>query len=184
MELTQSFRLPVPPQRAWEALTDADVLRASIPGCEHLHAEGEDAFAFAVNLSLDGVKARFTGHMRMIDVQAPQACTLRFESDAGSEAGAVGNAQLRLDADGDAFTTLSCVARGQTNGARDTVLKVAGEFVKRFAQCVAGEGVGAGTGTPGDAPQAPEPSVQHAAVAESAPAGKGSKSWKAWTARF
>lgn len=176
MELMRSYTLPVPPQRAWEALTDANVLRASIPGCEHLHADGEAAFTFAVNLSLDGVKARFMGHMRMTHTQAPRACTLRFESEAGSEAGAVGSAQLRLDADGDASTTLSSVACGQTGRA---VLKVADEFAKRFAQCVSGDG--AGSGAPGDAPQAPEPSVRYAAVAESAPAGKGAKSWKAWT---
>lgn len=180
MESTHSYKLPVPPQRAWDALSDAEVLRASIPGCEHLFADGEEAFAFAINTSLDGVKARFTGHMRMVRSEAPRACTLRFESEAGSETGAIGSAQLQLEADGEASTKLSCVARGQeANGTGETVLKVADEFVKRFAAHMSGNG----TATPGDAPQPPDPSVQHAAVAESAPAGKGAKSWKAWTAK-
>jgi hypothetical protein len=178
MESTHSYTLPVPPQRAWDALTDAQVLRASIPGCDHLVADGEEAFAFAVNTSLDGVKARFTGHMRMIPSEAPRACTLRFESEAGSEAGAVGSAQLQLEADGEASTTLSCVARGSTNGNGGAVMKMADEFVKRFAAHVSGDGVTA----EGDAPLPGDPSVQHAAVAESAPAGKGAKSWKAWKA--
>ena len=134
MESTHSYKLPVPPQRAWDALSDAQVLRASIPGCDHLVADGEEAYAFAVNTSLDGVKARFTGHMRMIRSEAPRACTLRFESEAGSEAGAVGSAQLELEADGEASTTLSCVARGtETNGTGAAVMKMADEFVKRFA---------------------------------------------------
>jgi len=178
MESTHSYTLPVPPQRAWDALTDAQVLRASIPGCDHLVADGEEAFAFAVNTSLDGVKARFTGHMRMIRSEAPRACTLRFESEAGSEAGAIGSAQLELEADGEASTTLSCVARGSANGKGGAVMKMADEFVKRFAAHVSGDGVA----TEGDAPLPADPSVQHAALAESAPTGKGAKSWKAWKA--
>ena len=180
MESTHSYKLPVPPQRAWDALSDAQVLRASIPGCDHLVADGEEAYAFAVNTSLDGVKARFTGHMRMIRSEAPRACTLRFESEAGSEAGAVGSAQLELEADGEASTTLSCVARGtETNGTGAAVMKMADEFVKRFAAHMSGEDTVAET----DAPQPADPSIQHAAVAESAPTGKGEKSWKAWTTR-
>jgi len=42
MESTHSYTLPVPPQRAWDALNDAQVLRASIPGCDHLVADGEE----------------------------------------------------------------------------------------------------------------------------------------------
>lgn len=178
MESTHSYTLPVPPQRAWDALSDAQVLRASIPGCDHLVADGEEAFAFAVNTSLDGVKARFTGHMRMIRGEAPHACTLRFESEAGSEAGAVGSAHLELEADGEASTTLSCVARGSTNSTGGAVMKVADEFVRRFAAHVTSDSAGAES----DAPLPGDPSVQHAAVAESAPTGKGAKSWKAWKA--
>jgi uncharacterized protein len=181
MELTQSYSLPVPLQRAWEALTDAEVLLASIPGCEHLLADGEDAFAFAVTLSLDGVKARFSGHVRMTDRDPPRACTLRFESDAGSEAGAVGRAHLDFDADGDASTKLSYEADKQADGAAAAVRKIVEEFGKRFAERITADGVA--VGIPADAPQAPEPSLQHAAVAESAPAGKGAKCWKAWTAK-
>ncbi|PTB18020.1 carbon monoxide dehydrogenase [Trinickia symbiotica] len=177
MELTQSYTLPVPPQRAWEALTDAEVLRTAIPGCEQIRADGEDAFTFAVNLSVDGVRARFSGHLRMLDTDPPHTCTLRFESDAGSEAGAVGNARVHLDADGDASTTLSYQAESQANGSAGGLRKLADEFGKRFAACVAGDGFG----VVGDAPLPSDPSVQHAAVAESAPAGKGAKCWKAWT---
>lgn len=176
MELTHSYKLPVPAQRAWDALTDAEVLRASIPGCEQLHADGTKAFAFTVNTSLDGVRARFAGHVRMTDVEAPRACTLRFQNDAGSEAGA----QLQLEADGEASTTLSCTAQDQMNGSDGSLLKVADAFVKRFAARMAGDDAGSA----GDVPLPPEPSVLHAAVAESAPPGKGAKSWKAWGAKF
>ncbi len=179
MELTQSFTLPLPQQRAWEALTDAEVLHAAIPGCEQIRADGEEGFAFAVNLLVDGVRARFSGYMRMTDTDPPHTCTLRFESEAGSEAGVVGSARVHFDAEGDGSTRLSYQANGQANGTAGGVHKLADEFGKRFAACMAGDGVG----IVGDAPLPSEPSVQHAAVAESAPAGKGAKCWKAWTTK-
>lgn len=183
MELTESYTLPVPPQRAWEALTDAAVLRASIPGCERMESDGEHAYALAMDVSLGGVKARFKGHMRMMDIDAPRACTLLFEGEPAS-AGS-GSAQLRLEPEGNASTTLSCTARAKAgvnagphaaSEADGTACAIADEFVRCFAAHMTGEDR--------EAPQPPEPSVQHAAVAESAPAGRGAKSQKAWTARF
>ncbi|RKP44369.1 CoxG family protein [Trinickia fusca] len=182
MELTESYTLPVPPQRAWEALTDAAVLRASIPGCERMEANGEHAYALAMDVSLGGVKARFKGHMRMTDIDAPRACTLLFEGEPASVGS--GSAQLRLEPEGSASTTLSCTTQAKVglNGpdaaseADGTVRAIADEFVRCFAAHITGEDR--------EAPQPPEPSVQHAAVAESAPAGRGEKSQKAWTARF
>jgi uncharacterized protein len=181
MESTQSYSLPVPPPRAWEALIDAKVLRASIAGCEYIQADGEDAFAFAVHLSQGAVKARFAGHLRITEMDPPRACKLRFESDAGSEPGTVASARLHLHADGEASTTLSFQADTRADGAAGAVYQIADEFGKRFAACLAGDSVS--VDFPTDAPQPPEPSLQHAAVFESAPAGKGAKCWKAWTAK-
>lgn len=187
MELTQRYTLPVPPQRAWDALTDAATLRAAIPGCESIEADGDQAFAFSVNTSLDGVKARFRGRMRMTASDAPRACTLRFESEAGSAAGDADSARLTLEADGDGATTLSCDMPSASHGngqrqpaadPRSPVHKLTEEFVKRFAAHVS-SGDGA-LDAAGDAPLPSDPSVQHAAVAESAPTGKGAKSWKMW----
>ncbi|HTI17495.1 MAG TPA: SRPBCC domain-containing protein, partial [Trinickia sp.] len=175
MESTQSYTLPVSPQRAWEALTDAQVLRASIPGCESIQPEGDATFAFAAGPSLDGAAAPFSGHLRVVDANPPAACTVRFESKAGSESAAVGSIRLQFNADGDAATTLAYDADVEANGQAGTVGLFAEAFVKRFAAHVAGERID----VPAEAPQPPEPSLQHAAVAESAPAGKGAKCWKA-----
>lgn len=188
MEMTESYTLPVPPQRAWEALTDAATLRASIPGCEDIQADGENGFFLAMNLTTDGVASRFKGRVRLTEMDAPQARTLVFELDApttGIANGGQPGARLRLEADGDASSTLLYTARAQmlhTDGksaAHNVVRKVADEFFKRFAAHVTGRDLA----LPSDAPQPPEPSLQHAAVAESAPSGKGGKSWKAWTSR-
>jgi carbon monoxide dehydrogenase subunit G len=184
MESTQSYSLPVPPPRAWEALTDAQVLLASIAGCEQIQADREDAFAFVVHWSQEGLKARFSGHLRMSDIDPPRACKLRFESDAGSEAGTVASAHLHLEADGDASTTLSYRAEIRADGASGALQKIADQFGERFAACLAlAAESGVSIDIPTDAPQPSGPSLQHAAVFESAPAGKGEKCWKAWTAK-
>ncbi|WP_206950749.1 CoxG family protein [Trinickia acidisoli] len=192
MELTESYTLPVPPQRAWEALTDAAILRASIPGCEDIQADGENGFALAMDLGADGVGARFKGRVRLTEVDTPGARTLLFELDvppltASNGSGAPGphGARLRLEADGDATSTLLYTAYAQTlhadgkSAADDVVRKVADEFFKRFAAHLNA----ADNLLPSDAPQPAGPSGQHAAVLESAPSGKGGKSWKAWTSR-
>lgn len=183
MELTESYTLPVPPQRVWEALADAEILRASIPGCERIEAPGDDAFVLTMSVSLDGVKTRLKGRMRLTEIDAPHACTLLFDVETGAAAGGAGKVMLKLEADGDASTTLSYTAHVPTDavdGAGGVMRKVAGEFFKRFVAQVTARG----NELPTDAPQPPEPSVLHAAVAESAPSGRGEKSQKAWTSKF
>ncbi|RDU98325.1 CoxG family protein [Trinickia dinghuensis] len=189
MELTESYTLPVPPQRTWEALTDAAILRASIPGCEDIQADGENGFAVAVNPGADGVGSRFRGRVRLTEADTPGARTLLFQLDPPASGAVNGNgphgARLRLEADGDASSTLLYTAYAQTlhadgtSPADDVVRKVADEFFKRFAAHLSAYD----KPLPSDAPQAAGPSGQHAAVLESAPAGKGGKSWKAWTSR-
>ncbi len=187
MELTESYTLPVPPQRAWEALTDAAMLRASIPGCEDIQADGENGFFLAMNFTAEGVAARFKGRIRVAEVGGPQSRTLVFELDApaGAANGGAPGARLRLEADGDASSTLLYTARSQAlhvdgnSPAHEAVRKVADEFFKRFAAQITARDLA----LPTDAPQPAEPSLQHAAVLESAPSGKGGKSWKAWTSR-
>ncbi len=48
MQLTESYTLPVPQQRAWEALNDTAILRQSIPGCESIEPDGENAYALTM----------------------------------------------------------------------------------------------------------------------------------------
>ncbi|KAA0079653.1 CoxG family protein [Trinickia soli] len=187
MELTESYTLPVPPQRAWEALTDAAILRASIPGCEDIQADGENGFFMAMDLSGEGGTSRFKGRVRVSEAAGPQSRTLVFELDgpAGAANGGTPSARLRLEADGDAATTLLYTARSQAlhvdgnSPAHEAVRKVADQFFKRFAAQLSARDLA----LPSDAPQPAEPSLQHAAVFESAPSGKGGKSWKAWTSR-
>ncbi|HEV3106152.1 MAG TPA: SRPBCC domain-containing protein [Trinickia sp.] len=183
MELTESYTLPLPPQRVWEALFDADNLCASIPGCERIESLGDNAFLLAMSVSFDGVKTDFKGRMRLSVIEASRACTLLLEVESGGTSGGAHKAALRLEADGDAPTTLLYTAHVHTDAtdgagtASAAVHKVASEFFKRFAAQL----TALGNGLPIDAPQPAEPSLQRAAAAESAFSGRGQKSWRYWT---
>ena len=48
MEMTGERRIPAPRQQVRDALNDPEVLRASIPGCESVEREGEDALEACV----------------------------------------------------------------------------------------------------------------------------------------
>jgi carbon monoxide dehydrogenase subunit G len=202
MEFTESYTLPVPQQQTWEALNDTAVLRASIPGCDSIEAEGDNAYALSMSASVGPVKARFKGRMRLTDIDAPHTYTIVFEGQGGTAGFGKGTANVTLEPYGDAATKLSYTAHAQVGGKLAQIAsrlvdgaarKIAGEFFKRFSAQMTGEDLPAAVADAdaeplasdaADAPQPPEHSVQTAAVAECAPTGKGQKSWKAWISKF
>ncbi len=193
MELTESYTLPVPQQRAWEALNDTAILRASIPGCDTIEPDGENAYALSMSASVGPVKARFKGRMLLTDIDAPNTYTIVFEGQGGAAGFGKGNAHVTLEADGEASTKLSYTATAQVGGKLAQIgsrlvdgaaRKIAGEFFKRFSAQVTGEGEAGDAGTSESNPpdSGEEPESPDAAAGEDA--GKGKKSWTAWISKF
>ena len=152
MELTESYTLPVPQQRAWEALNDTDILRASIPGCDSIEADGENAYALSMSASVGPVKARFKGRMQLTDIDAPRAYTIVFEGQGGAAGFGKGNARVMLEAEGDEATKLTYEAHAQVGGKLAQIgsrlvdgaaRKIAGEFFKRFGEQLGGDAAAA-----------------------------------------
>lgn len=148
MELTESYTLPVPQQRAWEALNDTDILRASIPGCDSIEADGENAYALSMSASVGPVKARFKGRMQLTDIDAPRTYTIVFEGQGGAAGFGKGSAHVTLEAEGEAATKLSYTASAQVGGKLAQIgsrlvdgaaRKIAGEFFKRFGAQLGGD---------------------------------------------
>ncbi|GAB7526905.1 CoxG family protein [Paraburkholderia sp. 2C] len=193
MELTESYKLPVSQQRAWEALNDTDVLRASIPGCESIDADGENAYALSMSASVGPVKARFKGRMLLTDIDAPHTYTIVFEGQGGAAGFGKGNAQVTLEPDGDDATTLSYTASAQVGGKLAQIgsrlvdgaaRKIAGEFFKRFSAQVTGGSEDA-AGDEG-APPAADNQTEQTGATESTTEGaepKRKKSWTAWISK-
>lgn len=187
MELTDTHTLPVPQQQAWEALNDTEILRACIPGCESIEADGENAYAVAMTASVGPVKARFKGRMNLTDVDAPHTYTIVFEGQGGAAGFGKGMAKVNLEpGDGADSTVLTYNANAQVGGKLAQIgsrlvdgaaRKIAGEFFKRFSAQLQG------------APevQDSEASVDSVeSVDEDPPADaekKGKKSWTAWISK-
>ncbi len=202
MELTEQHILPVSQQRAWEALNDTAVLRATIPGCESFEADGENAYAVAMRAVVGPVKANFKGRMSLTDVNAPHSYTVVFEGQGGVAGFAKGTAEVLLEPESETSTKLSYTAKAQVGGKLAQIgsrlvdgaaRKIASEFFKRFSAHMTGEAepsaqadAGASPDAAGDnaSAEAVDPSERAAEAAEHAPGGKGHKSWKAWISKF
>jgi uncharacterized protein len=202
MELTESYTLPVPQWRTWEALNNTEILRAAIPGCESIEADGENEFEVALSASVGPVKARFKGRMRLTDIDAPHKYTIVFEGQGGGAGFGKGQAQVTLEPEGNESTKLSYVANAQIGGKLAQIgsrlvdgaaRKIAGEFFKRFSAQVTGEAVdgeaalaardNADNADDGDEVERSRVEGEEEA-GDSAHTGKGSKSWKAWISKF
>jgi uncharacterized protein len=193
MELTESHSLPVPQQRAWEALNDTAVLKACIPGCEDIEADGENTWAVALMAAVGPVKARFKGRMALTDIEAPNRYTIHFEGQGGAAGFGKGSAQVMLEPAGDDATTLNYTATAQVGGKLAQIgsrlvdgaaRKIAAEFFKRFGeQLDGGTGAAEETGNAGkaDATQTDEDNAAEAASGDESK--KGKRSWTAWISR-
>ena len=194
MELTESHTLPVPQQRAWEALNDTVILKACIPGCESLEADGENAYAVALVAAVGPVKARFKGRMELSDVDAPNSYRIVFEGQGGAAGFGKGDAHVKLEPASDETTTLIYTANAQVGGKLAQIgsrlvdaaaRKIAGEFFKRF-------GAQLGGGPEGGEQQqdAGETAAEAGDATEGQPEGeateetpKRKRSWTAWISK-
>ncbi|MFT4063446.1 CoxG family protein [Paraburkholderia sp.] len=200
MELTETHTLPVAQQQTWDALNDTEILRACIPGCESIDPDGENAYLVALSAAVGPVKARFKGRMQLTDIDAPNTYTIVFEGQGGAAGFAKGNAQVTLEADGDAATKLSYTANAQVGGKLAQIgsrlvdgaaRKIAGEFFRRFGAQLSGDSGDndAEAAAQGDASAAAEAAPAQAesngtADGESGgEAKKGKKSWTAWISK-
>ncbi|HEY1999437.1 carbon monoxide dehydrogenase subunit G [Paraburkholderia sp.] len=198
MELSETYTLPVSQQRTWDALNDTAVLRASIPGCDSIEADGENAYVVSLSASVGPVKARFKGRMELTDVNAPHTYTIVFEGQGGAAGFGKGTTRVTLEPDGDEATRLSYTASAQVGGKLAQIgsrlvdgaaRKLASEFFKNFNAQVTGPGE-AEAGLPvetasteaadsdADGEQA-EPADQ----TDPADQTKRKKSWTAWISK-
>ena len=147
MQLTGEYRIPAPRERVWEMLNDADILRASIPGCEKLEAEGSDTFNAKVTTKIGPVKATFNGAVTLSNLNPPESYTITGEGKGGVAGFARGGADIKLAEDGDA-TVLTYTADAQVGGKLaqlggrlidSTARKMADRFFGKFSELAGGE---------------------------------------------
>ncbi len=140
MDMSGEYRLDLPRAQVWEALNDPDVLRACIPGCEELEQTSDTTMTAVVVQKIGPVKARFSGEVELVNIEAPSGYTIQGEGKGGVAGFAKGAADVRLVEDGDG-TLLSYEARAQIGGKlaqlgsrliNSTAKKLANAFFENF----------------------------------------------------
>jgi uncharacterized protein len=96
VELTNSFRVPVPPTTAWTVLTDLERIAPCMPGAELQEVEG-DEFRGIVKVKVGPITAQYKGVARFVERDvASHRAVLRAE---GRETRGQGNANATITAD-------------------------------------------------------------------------------------
>jgi carbon monoxide dehydrogenase subunit G len=148
MEVTGKRSVPAPSDRVWHALNDPQTLKSCIEGCESIEPDGENAYRMVMAAKVGPVSARFTGTMRLVDVDAPHAYTLRFDGNGGAAGFVTGESRVTLAPEGTA-TTLEFVAKAQVGGKLAQVgsrlidgvaQKVTDDFFTRFVTALSPPG--------------------------------------------
>src|SRR5689334_13353902 len=145
MEMTGEQLIPLPQQRVWEALNDPEILKACIPGCESIIKVADDEYAVAMMAAVGPVKARFSGKLKLSDLNPPNSYSLAFEGSGGAAGFGKGSAQVNLATEGSA-TRLRYNASASVGGRLAQVgsrlidgvaRKMADDFFARFNSTVA-----------------------------------------------
>ncbi len=160
MELKGEQLLPVSQQAAWEALNDTTLLREAIPGCESIvpstvegdesgSAESPGVYDLVMVAAIGPVKAKFKGKLQLMDLDPPNAYTIRFEGSGGVAGFGKGSAAVKLvPADGDS-TRLDYHAQASVGGKIAQVgsrlvdmaaRKIADNFFENFTAALAKRG--------------------------------------------
>ncbi|HEX6417320.1 MAG TPA: SRPBCC family protein [Acidimicrobiales bacterium] len=141
MELTNDFRVGVPVERAWQVLTDVELIAPCMPGAQLQEVEG-DEYRGVVKVKVGPVTAQYKGVARFVERDdGAHRAVLRAE---GRETRGQGNAnatitaQLTPDGDGTAVsvvTDLTVTGRVAQFG-RGVMADVSAKLLGQFVDCL------------------------------------------------
>lgn len=132
MEFGGNYLFPAPRERVWQALNDAQTLKAAIPGCSRIDWTSESSLEVEITINFGLIKPTFTGDLTLSNVAPAQSYTLAGKGRGGM----LGMAQ------GAADITLSDVAEGThlqftaTGGADGGIMKLGKALIGSSAQRV------------------------------------------------
>lgn len=143
MKMSGDYVVNASRQEVWDALNDAEVLKACIPGCQELTKSSDTDMEAVVHAKVGPVKAKFKGKVTLSELDPPNGYTISGEGSGGAAGFAKGGAKVALtDADGGG-TTLTYEVDAQIGGKLaqigqrlidGTAKKMADEFFSNFAE--------------------------------------------------
>lgn len=96
MDMAGERLIAAPQNTVWSALNDPEILKACIPGCESLEATSENEMTAVAAIKLGPIAAKFSGRVKLSDIDPPNGYTLSGEGKGGPAGFAKGAARVRL----------------------------------------------------------------------------------------
>ncbi|MBP6852811.1 MAG: carbon monoxide dehydrogenase subunit G [Rhodoferax sp.] len=140
MDMQASRQLAVTQQQAWDALNDPEVLKLCIPGCDKVEATEPLNYVVGVAVKIGPVSAKFSGKIRLGDMNPPSSYTLTFDGQGGAAGFGKGSAKVVLTPN-DAGCELGYTVHAQVGGkvaqlgqrlVDGAAKSMAEDFFKRF----------------------------------------------------
>ncbi len=159
MDMTGTRHIEASRQKVWAALSDPEILKQCIPGCESLEMQSPTDMTAKVKLAIGPVKATFNGKVKLTDLDPPNGYKISGEGSGGVAGYAKGSATVRL-ADEGRGTLMTYDVKADVGGKLaqlggrlidSTAKKLADEFFERFSTLLGG-GVATDASAPTPAP--------------------------------
>ena len=133
MELIGRYNLQASSERIWAALSDPDVIKKCLPGCESVEKISDHEMKLVVAVSVGPFKASFTGTVKQSEPNPPTRWTLVGEGRGWPSGRAKGEIDVELKTAGEG-TELSFVGAAD---ARGKLADVADQIVREYAKDLA-----------------------------------------------
>lgn len=181
MNITGEYTIPGDRQEVWDALNDAEVLKACIPGCEEMERVSDTEFLARITAKIGSIRAKLKGVIELSNIDPPNSYTISGSGQGGVAGFVKGGAQVKLSDAGAGGTLLAYEVQVDLGGKLAAVgsrviqgvaKKMADDFFGKFARVVSGE-VEEGAAEPEQA-SAAEPV---AGVPRGGAAGRGIPNW-------
>lgn len=117
----------------WAALNDVHVLKAVIPGCEHMAWTGPNTLELRIRVNFGVVHPTFTGDLQLSDVHPAEHYVLAGRGRGGMLGLAQGAARIRLEDRPAGGTLLSFTAEGRADGG---IMRLGRALIGKSAQRV------------------------------------------------
>jgi len=142
LHISDSIDIKMPRQIVFTALTDVEILRASIPGCESLEALDEAKYSAIILSKIGPLKLRFKGQAELLNIVEPESYTIKGEGSGGPAGRAKVTAHVTL-LENNNSTTLTYDVNAEIGGKlaqlggsliKNTAMKLANQFFQTFTE--------------------------------------------------
>ena len=97
MKMTGEKIIKAPRQEVWDALNNAEQLEKAIPGAEKVEKVDENNLIATVKTKIGPLSARFSGKIKLSDINPPISYVLTGEGTGGAAGFAKGEARITLE---------------------------------------------------------------------------------------